>query len=80
MKLAPGLQKCRFGITGAVPITAQTPSSTAVPQCPRGIQIDKVYRMSECTGTASFAGGIRRTGNSGVGRTWSSCDFAMPAC
>eukprot|EP00941_MAST-03F_sp_MAST-3F-sp1_P005416 g5416.t1 len=65
IKQALGLEHCKFGFTGAAPITKDTLSFFGA----LGIQINEVYGMSECTGATTWS-----TDNTHV---WGSCGFAM---
>lgn len=51
VKVALGLEKCKFGFTGAAPITFETLEYFGS----LGIQINEVYGMSECTGAVSMS-------------------------
>lgn len=60
-----GLDKCKFGFTGAAPITKATLEYFGS----LGIQINEVYGMSECTGATTWS-----TDNCHV---WGSCGFRL---
>ena len=68
VKAKLGLDKCKFGFTGAAPITTETLSFFGK----LGIQVNEVYGMSECTGATSFSNDSTHI--------WGSCGFAMPGC
>lgn len=61
-----GLSECRFGFTGAAPITTDTLSYFGK----LGININEVYGMSECTGATTFS--------TDEAHLWGSCGFVMP--
>merc|ERR1719181_1625551 len=61
-----GLDKCKFGFTGAAPIMVETLNYFGQ----LGIQINEVYGMSECTGACTWS--LDETHKAG------SCGFAMP--
>ena len=65
VKEALGLQKCKFGFTGAAPITVQTLEYFGA----LGIQVNEVYGMSECTGATSWS--------KDETHLWGSCGYAM---
>lgn len=65
VKEALGLDECKFGFTGAAPITVDTLEYFGA----LGIQINEVYGMSECTGATTWS-----TDESHV---WGSCGYAM---
>jgi len=65
IKLALGLEFCKFGFTGAAPITKETLEYFGQ----LGIQINEVYGMSECCGATTFS-----TDSTHV---WGSCGFGM---
>ena len=64
VKSALGLNKCKFGFTGAAPITTETLEYFGQ----LGIQINEVYGMSECTGTTSAS--------TDAAHVWGSCGWA----
>jgi len=66
VKVALGLEKCKFGFTGAAPISVDTLEYFGS----LGIQINEVYGMSECCGAVTWS-----VDNAHV---WGSCGFAMP--
>jgi long-chain-fatty-acid--CoA ligase ACSBG len=66
VKTALGLTKCKFGFTGAAPISADTLGYFGA----LGISVNEVYGMSECTGATTWS-----LDNAHV---WGSCGFAMP--
>ena len=66
VKLALGLEHCKFGFTGAAPITTETLEYFGA----LGIQINEVYGMSECTGATTFS--------TDACHIWGSCGFTMP--
>lgn len=51
IKAALGLDKCKFGFTGAAPIRVDTLEYFGS----LGLQINEVYGMSECTGACTFS-------------------------
>jgi long-chain-fatty-acid--CoA ligase ACSBG len=51
VKAALGLEECKFGFTGAAPITVDTLEYFGA----LGIQINEVYGMSECTGATTWS-------------------------
>ena len=61
-----GLDKCKFGFTGAAPIMVDTLEYFGQ----LGIQINEVYGMSECTGACTWS--TDKAHKAG------SCGFAMP--
>lgn len=63
-----GLDACKFGLTGAAPITVDTLQYFGS----LGIQINECYGMSECTGATTFS-----LDNA---HTWGSCGFEVPGC
>jgi len=63
---ALGLDKCKFGFTGAAPITVDTLEYFGS----LGIQINEIYGMSECTGAV--------TCSVDSGHIWGSCGWALP--
>jgi len=65
VKEALGLECCKFGFTGAAPITTDTLEYFGS----LGIQINEVYGMSECTGATTFS-----TDDAHV---WGSCGWTM---
>ena len=64
VKAALGLSKCKFGFTGAAPITTETLEYFGQ----LGIQINEVYGMSECTGATSAS--------TDAAHVWGSCGWA----
>ena len=65
VKEALGLQDCKFGLTGAAPISAETLEYFGS----LGIQLNEVYGMSECAGATTFS-----TDRCHI---WESCGFPM---
>jgi long-chain-fatty-acid--CoA ligase ACSBG len=65
VKTALGLEECKFGFTGAAPITTDTLEYFGS----LGIQINEVYGMSECTGATTFS--------TDAAHVWGSCGWAM---
>ena len=63
VKAALGLNKCKFGFTGAAPITTETLEYFGQ----LGIQINEVYGMSECTGVT--------TASTDKAHVWGSCGW-----
>lgn len=63
---ALGLDKCKFGFTGAAPIRVDTLEYFAS----IGIQINEVYGMSECTGACTFS--------LNEAYQWGSCGWELP--
>merc|ERR1712182_200343 len=61
-----GLDRCKFGFTGAAPITTETLSYFGA----LGIQINEVCGMSECTGATTWS--------SDNAHVWGSCGWRMP--
>lgn len=61
-----GLDRCKFGFTGAAPITTETLSYFGA----LGIQINEVYGMSECCGATTWS--------SDEAHVWGSCGWRMP--
>jgi len=66
VKIALGLDQCKFGFTGAAPITKDTLEYFGS----LGIQINEVYGMSECTGGTTWS--------VDEAHVWGSCGFTMP--
>jgi len=66
VKEALGLQHCKYGFTGAAPISFETLSYFGS----LGIQINEVYGMSECTGATTFSNSDHYI--------WGSCGWTMP--
>jgi len=66
VKMALGLEKCKFGFTGAAPIAIDTLEYFGS----LGIQINEAYGMSECTGAVTWS-----IDNCHV---WGSCGYTMP--
>mmetsp|Transcript_49195 Transcript_49195/g.72149 ORF Transcript_49195/g.72149 Transcript_49195/m.72149 type:complete len:764 (-) Transcript_49195:375-2666(-) len=64
VKMALGLNQCKFGFTGAAPITTETLEYFGQ----LGIQINEIYGMSECTGTTSAS--------TDAAHVWGSCGWA----
>ena len=65
VKMALGLEHCKFGSTGAAPITVETLEYFGA----LGIQINEVYGMSECTGATTWS--------TDDCHLWGSCGYAM---
>jgi long-chain-fatty-acid--CoA ligase ACSBG len=61
-----GLDACKFGFTGAAPISIETLEFFGA----YGIQINEVYGMSECCGAVTFS--------TDEAHVWGSCGFEMP--
>jgi len=61
-----GLEYCKFGFTGAAPITKDTLKYFGS----LGIQINEVYGMSECTGATTWS--------TDEAHVWGSCGWEMP--
>jgi long-chain-fatty-acid--CoA ligase ACSBG len=61
-----GLDACKFGFTGAAPITTETLSYFGA----LGLQINEVYGMSECTGATTWS--------TDEAHVWGSCGWTMP--
>lgn len=68
VKMALGLNQCKFGFTGAAPITTETLEYFGQ----LGIQINEVYGMSECTGVT--------TASTDAAHVWGSCGWACAGC
>ena len=66
VKEALGLQECKFGFTGAAPITVATLEYFGA----LGIQVNEVYGMSECCGATSWS--------SDQTHLWGSCGYPIP--
>lgn len=66
VKVALGLEECKFGFTGAAPIALETLEYFGQ----LGIQINEVYGMSECTGATTFS--------TDQAHQWGSCGWEMP--
>ena len=66
IKAALGLDQCKFGFTGAAPITVDTLEYFGQ----LGIQINEVYGMSECTGATTWS--------TDEAHVWGSCGWPMP--
>jgi len=66
VKSALGLEKCKFGLTGAAPISVDTLEYFGS----LGIQINELYGMSECTGAV--------TCSVDSCHLWGSCGWALP--
>jgi len=66
VKVALGLEECKYGFTGAAPITVDTLEYFGS----LGIQINEVYGMSECTGAVTWS-----VDNCHV---WGSCGYTLP--
>jgi long-chain-fatty-acid--CoA ligase ACSBG len=66
IKAALGLECCKFGFTGAAPITTDTLEFFGA----FGIQINEVYGMSECTGATTWS--------TDEAHVWGSCGWPMP--
>jgi long-chain-fatty-acid--CoA ligase ACSBG len=64
VKAALGLDECKFGFTGAAPISTETLEYFGQ----LGIQINEVYGMSECTGATSAS--------TDAAHVWGSCGWA----
>jgi len=65
VKTALGLNQCRYGFTGAAPITKDTLEYFGS----LGININEVYGMSECTGATTWS--------IDSAHVWGSCGFKM---
>merc|ERR1712072_173973 len=65
VKEALGLEYCKFGFTGAAPITTDTLEYFGS----LGIQINEVYGMSECCGATTFS--------TDEAHVWGSCGWTM---
>jgi long-chain-fatty-acid--CoA ligase ACSBG len=65
VKAALGLECCKFGFTGAAPITTDTLEYFGA----LGININEVYGMSECTGATTWS--------TDEAHVWGSCGWAM---
>jgi long-chain-fatty-acid--CoA ligase ACSBG len=65
VKQALGLDFCKFGFTGAAPITTDTLEYFGS----LGIQINEVYGMSECTGATTWS--------CDASHVWGSCGWTM---
>jgi long-chain-fatty-acid--CoA ligase ACSBG len=65
VKTALGLDQCKFGFTGAAPITKATLEYFGA----LGINVNEVYGMSECTGATTWS-----VDNAHV---WGSCGYRM---
>jgi long-chain-fatty-acid--CoA ligase ACSBG len=61
-----GLGECKFGFTGAAPITFDTLSYFGS----LGLQINEVYGMSECTGATTWS--------TDEAHVWGSCGWNLP--
>merc|ERR1711998_399529 len=61
-----GLDQCKFGFTGAAPITKDTLEYFGA----LGIQINEVYGMSECTGATTWSNNETHL--------WGSCGYGIP--
>jgi len=66
VKTALGLNQCRYGFTGAAPISKDTLEYFGS----LGININEVYGMSECTGATTWS--------VDAAHVWGSCGFKMP--
>ena len=66
VKLALGLEHCKFGLTGAAPIMKHTLEYYGS----LGININEAYGMSECTGATTVS--------TNECHLWGSCGFALP--
>lgn len=66
VKAAVGLDQCKFGFTGAAPITVETLEYFGQ----LGIQINEVYGMSECTGATTWS--------TDEAHVWGSCGWKLP--
>lgn len=66
IKAALGLSECKFGFTGAAPISKDTLSYFGS----LGIRICELYGMSECTGTSTIS--------TNTHHRWGSCGFPQP--
>jgi len=66
IKVALGLDQCKFGMTGAAPIRVDTLEYFGS----LGIQINEVYGMSECTGASTISLNEKHQ--------WGSCGWEMP--
>lgn len=63
-----GLSQCKYGMTGAAPITTDTLEYFGQ----LGIQINEVYGMSECAGCT--------TTSTDEAHVWGSCGWEVPGC
>jgi len=63
-----GLDACKFGLTGAAPITTDTLQYFGQ----LGIQINECYGMSECCGATTIS--------LDDAHVWGSCGFEVPGC
>jgi len=66
VKTALGLEQCKFGLTGAAPISKDTLEYFGS----LGIQINELYGMSECTGATTIS--------TDEAHLWGSCGWAVP--
>jgi len=62
-----GLDCCKFGFTGAAPISKDTLEYFGS----LGLQVNEVYGMSECTGAVTFS--------CDAAHVWGSCGYALPS-
>lgn len=65
VKSALGLERCKFGFTGAAPISKETLQFFGV----LGLNINEVYGMSECTGATTVS--------VDQAHVWGSCGWTM---
>jgi long-chain-fatty-acid--CoA ligase ACSBG len=63
-----GLDECKFGFTGAAPISKDTLQYFGS----LGLNVNEVYGMSECTGAVTFS--------CDAAHVWGSCGYALPGC
>jgi hypothetical protein len=63
-----GLDECKFGFTGAAPISKDTLEYFGS----LGLNVNEVYGMSECTGAVTFS--------CDAAHVWGSCGYALPGC
>lgn len=66
IKAALGLEHCKYGLTGAAPISKETLEYFGS----LGIQINELYGMSECTGATTIS--------TDEAHLWGSCGWAVP--
>ena len=62
-----GLDQCKFGFTGAAPISKDTLEYFGS----LGLNVNEVYGMSECTGAVTFS--------CDAAHVWGSCGYALPS-
>merc|ERR1711871_167370 len=63
-----GLDECKYGFTGAAPISKDTLEYFGS----LGLNVNEVYGMSECTGAVTFS--------CDAAHVWGSCGYALPGC